>query len=82
VEPGGRAQVVGTGLGVYFLQVTDTPEVCKAGRPLTLHNVAAYHAPAGAKFDVREWNGEGGQSYTLSVDAGQIHSSRAGNAVY
>ena len=82
VEPNGRAEVVGTGLGVYFLQVTDAPEVCKAGQPLTLRNIAAYHAPTGAKFDVREWNGDGGQSYMLSVDAGQIHTSRAGNAVY
>jgi cyanophycinase len=82
VEPSGRAQVVGTGLGVYFLQVTDAAEVCKAGQPLTLRNIAAYHAPAGAKFDVRDWNGDGGQSYVISVEAGQVHSSRIGNAVY
>lgn len=82
VEPNGRAKVVGTGLGVYFLQVTDAPEVCKAGQPLTLRNVAAYRAPTGARFDVREWNGDGGQSYMMSVDAGQIHTSLAGNAVY
>jgi cyanophycinase-like exopeptidase len=82
VEVNGRAKVVGTGLGVYFLQVTDAPEVCKAGQPLTLRNVAAYRAPAGARFDVREWNGDGGQSYMMSVDAGQIHTSLAGNAVY
>jgi cyanophycinase len=82
VEVNGRAKVVGTGLGVYFLQVTDAPEVCKAGQPLTLRNVAAYRAPTGARFDVREWNGDGGQSYMMSVDAGQIHTSLAGNAVY
>src|SRR5580704_11240682 len=82
VEPSGRAQVVGTGLGVYFLQVTDAAEVCKAGQPLTLRNIAAYHAPAGAKFAVRDWNGDGGQSYVISVEAGQVHSSRIGNAVY
>lgn len=28
MEVNGRATVVGTGLGVYFLQVTDAPEVC------------------------------------------------------
>jgi cyanophycinase len=82
VEVNGRAKVVGTGLGVYFLQVTDAPEICKSGQPLTLRNVAAYHAPTGARFDVREWNGDGGESYVISVDAGQIHTSRAGNAVY
>jgi cyanophycinase len=82
VEPTGQAQVVGTGLGVYFLQITEKPEVCKPGQPLTLRNVAAYHASAAAKFDVRAWSGEGGETYTISVDAGQIHSNRAGDALY
>jgi len=82
VEVNGRARVVGTGLGVYFLQVTDAPEVCKPGQPFTLRNVAAYHAPTEATFDVRDWNGDGGESYVISVDAGQIHTSRTGNAVY
>jgi cyanophycinase len=82
VEVDGRAKVVGEGLGVYFLQVTDAPEVCKPGQPLTLRNVAAYHAPTGAAFDIRGWSGEGGEPYSISVEDGQIHSSRAGNAVY
>jgi cyanophycinase len=82
VEPSGRANVVGTGLGVYFLQVTDAPEVCKPGQPLTLRNVAAYRAPTGATFDVRAWSGDGGEPYSISVGSGQVHTSRAGNAVY
>jgi cyanophycinase len=77
VEPSGRAKVVGTGLGVYFLQVTDAPEVCKPGQPLTLRNVAAYHASTGASFDVRAWAGDGGQAYSISVEAGEIHSTHA-----
>ena len=77
VEASGRAKVVGTGLGVYFLQVTDAPEVCKPGQPLTLRNVAAYHAPAGAGFDVRAWSGDGGEAYSIAVAAGTIRSSRA-----
>ncbi len=82
VEVDGRARVVGTGLGVYFLQVTDAPEVCKPGQPLSLRNIAAYHAAAGAGFDVRNWSGDGGESYVISVDAGQIHTSRSSNAIY
>jgi cyanophycinase len=82
VEASGRAKVVGTGLGVYFLQVTDPPEVCKPGQPLTLRNVAAYRAPTGATFDVRAWSGDGGQPYSITVESGQIHTSRAGDAVY
>jgi cyanophycinase len=80
VEVNGRAKVVGTGQGAYFLQITDPPEVCKASQPLTLRNVAVYHAPTGAGFDIRAWNGEGGEAYSVSVEAGQVHSSRA--AVY
>jgi cyanophycinase len=82
VEAGGRAKVVGTGLGVYFLQVTDAPETCKPGQRLTLRDVAAYRAPTGASFDVPAWSGDGGEAYSIWVEAGEIHTSRAGNAVY
>ena len=82
MEVNGRAKVVGTGSGVYFLQVTEAPEVCKPGQPLTLRDVAAYRAPTGATFDVRAWSGKGGEAYSISVESGQIHTSRAANAVY
>jgi cyanophycinase len=82
MEASGRAKVVGAGLGVYFLQVTDAPAVCKPGQALTVRNIAAYHAPTGVTFDVRSWSGDGGEAYSISVEAGQIHTSRAANAVY
>ncbi|MGA6984017.1 MAG: cyanophycinase [Candidatus Sulfotelmatobacter sp.] len=82
VEVDGRAKVVGAGQGVYFLQVTDPPEVSKPGQPLTLRNVAAYHEPTGATFDIRSWTGEGGEAYSISVEAGHIRTSRPENAVY
>ncbi len=84
MEVDGRGKVVGTGQGVYFLQVqgNEAPEVCKPGQPLTMKNVAAYHAPAGATFDIRGWTGEGGEAYSISVEAGQIHSSKAGSSAY
>ncbi|MGA2417604.1 MAG: cyanophycinase [Candidatus Sulfotelmatobacter sp.] len=82
VESNGRAKVVGTGLGAYFLQVTQPPAVCKSAQPLTLRNVTSYHAPTGATFDLRDWSGEAGEAYSISVEAGQIHTTRVGNAVY
>ncbi len=82
VEADGRGKVVGTGLGVYFLQITVAPEICKPGQPLTLRDVAAYHAPSGSTFDVRGWNGEGGEPYSIDVESGQIHTSRSGNSIY
>lgn len=82
VEASGVGKVVGTGLGVYFLQVAEAPELCKPGQPLTWRNVAAYRAPTGATFDVRTWSGDGGEPYSIAVESGQIRTSRAGNAVY
>src|SRR6202041_1940247 len=58
VEVNGRAKVAGSGMGAYFLRLAAEPEVCKPGQPLSLRNVAVYHAPGGAGFDIREWNGE------------------------
>jgi hypothetical protein len=71
VAMNGRATVVGTGLGVYFLQVTDAPDVCTRGQSFTQRNVVAYRAPSGTIFDVRAWSGEGVESYRISVEAGQ-----------
>ena len=82
MEVDGRAKVMGMGRGAYFLQLAEPPEVCKPGQPLTLRNVAVYHAPNGATFDIRRWNGEGGEAYSVSVEAGQVHSSRADKALY
>ncbi|MGA8442226.1 MAG: cyanophycinase [Candidatus Sulfotelmatobacter sp.] len=82
VEVNGRAKVVGSGMGAYFLRLAAEPEVCQPGKPLSLRNVAVYHAPSGAAFDIREWTGEGGEAYSISVEAGQMRTSRAGNAVY
>jgi len=82
VEPDGKAQVVGSGKGAYFLRPTIDPLVCKRGIPLTFHNVSVYKAPSGAHFDFRTWIGEGGVQYTLSVDGGNISSTASSHAVY
>jgi cyanophycinase len=82
LEPDGKATVVGSGLGAYFLQATQPPDICKPDTPLTMKGIAAYHAPTGAHFDVITWSGQGGESYTLSVENGVVQSTRSGNAVY
>ena len=82
MEVNGESKVVGTGKGAYFLQITQPPEVCKQGQPLSLSNVPVYHAPTGARFNLREWNGEGGEAYSITVEAGQAKSSKADGAVY
>ena len=82
VEADGKATVVGSGKGAYFLRPAQAPEMCKANTPLTFRNVSVYKAPSGAHFDLSSWTGEGGESYTLSVENGVIHSTQNGNAVY
>jgi cyanophycinase len=82
MEVSGESKVVGSGKGAYFLQVTEAPEVCKQGQPLTLRNVNAYHAPVGASFDVRKWSGEGGEAYEISVEAGEIRIDPARASAY
>jgi cyanophycinase len=82
VEPDGKSTVVGSGRGAYFLHVTSPPEVCQVNVPLTVRNISAYRAPAGARFDLQSWTGDGGESYSISVDHGVVKSSRPGNAVY
>lgn len=82
VEPDGKAVVVGSGKGAYFLRVTSPPEVCKPNVPLTVRNLAAYRAPTGAHFDLKSWTGDGGESYSISVENGVIRTTRQHNAVY
>jgi cyanophycinase len=81
VESDGKATVVGSGKGAYFLHVMSPPEVCKPKVPLTIRDVSAYWAPTGAHFDLTSWTGDGGKTYSISVENGVIRSTR-GNAVY
>jgi cyanophycinase len=82
VEADGKSRVIGSGKGVYFLRVTEAPKVCQKDQPLTFHNISAYLGPTGSTFDLPSWTGTGGESYTLEVDAGKVHSNRPGNALY
>jgi len=82
VEPDGNGTVVGGGRGAYFLQVKSAPEVCRPNTPLTMHNISVYRAPSGAHFDLKSWTGDGGKSYTISVDNGVVRTNRPDNSSY
>jgi cyanophycinase-like exopeptidase len=82
VEPDGKATVVGTGKGAYFLRATHKPEVCKKDQPLTFREISVYRVTAGGHFDLAAWKGEGGTAYLLSVDKGKIESTQADKSVY
>jgi cyanophycinase len=82
VEADGKATVVGTGNGVYFLRPTQAPEVCESGVPLTFRDISVYRVKAGGHFDFGSWMGEGGVAYSLSVERGNIVSTQAGKGIY
>ena len=82
VEADGKATVVGTGKGAYFLRPTQAPEVCEKGVPLTFRNISVYRVKAGGHFDLTSWSGDGGTAYSLSVIGGKIESTQVGNGIY
>ncbi len=82
VEADGKARVVGTGKGAYFLRPTKPPEVCEKGVPLTFRSVGVYRVKAGGRFDLSSWTGDGGEAYSLSVEKGKIGSTQPRHEVY
>lgn len=81
VDGDGRASVVGSS-AAYFLSVNEAPKVCRPGTPLTFHNISVYRVRAGGRFDLSIWKGRGGDSYSLSVDEGVLHSTQRDGAIY
>src|SRR5262245_47118661 len=60
---------------VYFMRRSGPAEVCQPGVPLTYRNVTIYRIGPGGTFDLDNWHGMGGISYTLTAEAGVLSSS-------
>jgi cyanophycinase-like exopeptidase len=82
VEPDGKATVVGSGKGIYFLRPTQKPRTCRKGQPLTFQKISVYRVPTGGHFDLGSWKGNGGTAYSLTVEHGKIESTQADHAIY
>ena len=82
VEADGKATIVGSGKGAYFMSPSTHPGLCKPKTPLTFRKVSVYKAPAGAHFNLHSWTGRGGVNYELSVDKGVVQSTQAGASIY
>jgi cyanophycinase len=82
VEADGKAAVVGTGRGAYFMRPTQAPEACEKSVPLTFRGIRVYRVKAGGHFDLTSWTGDGGTEYSLSVERGKIESTQAGKGLY
>lgn len=61
---------------VYFLRLQDLPEQPRRGQPLTTGTVAVYRAGPGDTFNLMDWQGSGGEAYTLRSVDGVLKSSR------
>jgi len=82
VESDGKATVVGSGKGAYFLRPNHAPEVCKQNVPLEFHDVSVYHVATGGHFDLNTWTGDGGNSYSLTVEKGVVRSTQPDHGIY
>jgi cyanophycinase len=82
VEPDGKAKVVGTGKGAYFMRPTHAPELCKKDEPLTFRNIEVIRVQSGGTFDLDKWTSNTGVSYTLSVVTGEIESTQPTHSIY
>jgi len=82
VEDDGKAAIVGSGKGAYFIRPSRAPETCRKKMALTFTGIAVYNGPTGAHFDLKSWAGTGGKSYMLSVNDGVIHSTAPDNSIY
>jgi cyanophycinase len=82
VERNGKARVIGSGKGAYFLSTRGGPEACRENTPLTFRDITVYRGPTGSTFDLKDWRGKGGATYSLSVVEGKIQSTQKGRDVY
>jgi cyanophycinase len=82
VEADGKAVVIGTGKGAYFMRPVQGPEVCEKGAPLTFREISVYKVQTGGHFDLTSWTGDGGTAYSLSVERGKVESTQAGKGIY
>jgi cyanophycinase len=80
LEPDGNAKVVGYG-DAYFIDASGASGTVTAGKPLSYGAYAVQKVSPGHAFNVKTWTGDA-THYTLSVEAGAIHSTQAEDAVY
>jgi cyanophycinase len=77
----GSGTVVGSS-AVYFLQAPGAPQVCQPGVPLTYQNISVYRINSSGTFNVPNWRGHGGTTYTVSANAGVLSSTQTGGGIY
>ena len=82
LEADGSVSVVGPGSGVYFIHLTQKPEVCTKGMPLKSSGITVYKVAPGGTFNVGSWEGAGGTAFDLQVDEGAVRSTAKDESPY
>ena len=88
VEPDGKATVVGKG-SAYFIDAHHASGMMIGGKfgasalhkPLTFGPFDVKKVSPGRTFDLKSWAGDS-VDYQLSIEAGTIHSTQPGSAIY
>jgi cyanophycinase len=80
LESDGQARVVGKG-PAYFIDTARTHGHLVSGTPVTYGPYDVFRVSPGHSFNVKTWHGDA-VAYTLSVEAGTIHSTQPGGGVY
>ena len=80
LEPDGRAHVVGYG-AAYFIDADHGSGALPKGKPLTYGPFTVQKVASGTDFYIKSWAGDA-ITYTLSVEAGKIHSTQTANEIY
>ena len=61
---------------VYFMQSTAQPARCEPGMSLSFSGIEVYRLAPGGRFNVYDWLGAGGITYSFTAGAGKLQSSR------
>lgn len=82
IDAQGQGKVLGDS-AVYFLQAPGAPEICSSKIPLTYQDISVYRLRQGAgKIDLGNWQGSGGDAYSVSATQGVLSSTQADGSPY
>src|ERR1041384_7554050 len=73
IDARGNGAVVGPSR-FFFRQAPGAPQVCQAGTPLTYQNISVYRIDASGSFNIPNWRGTGGVTYSVSANIGVLSS--------
>jgi cyanophycinase len=81
VESDGQAKVIGSGQ-VYFVTAANAPKVCRKNMPLEMTGFLVHRVLTGGTFNVKTWQGEGGDDYNLSTSGAAVRSAGSTHGTY